>query len=52
MDPRFKGRPVSDAIWNRLRKTAVEANVTSNNRAVRGADRDRAQATGGIKRRS
>lgn len=28
MDPRFKGRPVSDATWDRLRKATVEANVT------------------------
>lgn len=28
MDPRFKGRLVSDATWDRLRKTTVEANVT------------------------
>ncbi|KAM3850019.1 E3 SUMO-protein ligase ZBED1-like [Diretmus argenteus] len=26
MDPRFKGRPVSDATWDRLRKATVEAN--------------------------
>jgi hypothetical protein len=28
MDPRFKGRLVSDATWDRLRKATVEANVT------------------------
>ncbi|XP_020361649.1 uncharacterized protein LOC109907827 isoform X2 [Oncorhynchus kisutch] len=28
MDPGFKGRPVSDVIWDRLRKATVEANVT------------------------
>ena len=28
MDPTFKVRPVSDTIWNRLRKATVEANVT------------------------
>ncbi|XP_021471353.2 uncharacterized protein LOC110532068 isoform X2 [Oncorhynchus mykiss] len=28
MDPGFKGRPVSDAVWDRLRKATVEANVT------------------------
>ena len=41
MDPRFKGRPVSDATWDRLRKATVEANVRSNTRAVRGAGADR-----------
>lgn len=28
MEPRFKGRPLSDASWDGLRKEAVEANVT------------------------
>ncbi|XP_024231021.1 uncharacterized protein LOC112215832 isoform X2 [Oncorhynchus tshawytscha] len=28
MDPGFKGKPVSDATWDRLRKATVEANVT------------------------
>lgn len=28
MDPRFKGRPVSDSTWERLKKAVVEANVT------------------------
>ena len=28
MDPRFKGKPVSDVTWDRLRKATVEANVT------------------------
>ncbi|KAK9541916.1 hypothetical protein VZT92_001928 [Zoarces viviparus] len=28
MEPRLKGRPLSDASWDGLRKEAVEANVT------------------------
>ncbi len=27
MDPRFKGRSVSDETWDRLRRKAIEANV-------------------------
>nr|XP_046195838.1 uncharacterized protein LOC124027455 isoform X4 [Oncorhynchus gorbuscha] len=50
MDPGFKGRPVSDATWDRLRKATVEANVTgATPRLVRGAGADGhgAPATGG-----
>jgi hypothetical protein len=50
MDPRFKGRLVSYATWDRLRKATVEANVTG---ATPGLSEepeqtDRAPATGGV----
>ncbi|CAM4705199.1 unnamed protein product [Leuciscus chuanchicus] len=47
MNPRFKGRSVSDATWDRLRKKAVDT-VTggTNNRA--GTGRHRAPAKGGV----